>query len=801
MIKMISFGNFDNLDTKSAGSTDSDNEKIAGEFSAALSLFTAPAENQIKAAPENTKSDPAVDLPAPVSGTTEKIEPETETADRVPEISDGKNAEAPSDSIPDAGPNLFHGGFDTQPLPLRRGRQPLGDPWGGLKGKWAQSQIEPQIITVTPEDRLPAGRFRRTNDPTTVTPEARGQIRVGTGNGDPSEIFNERIEISPSAETISPEFVKNTGQGDAKIAVSKEQLLEIPKQTAPISTIDQNRILQIVDEANRGSVEPIAILDVKTSGEGTETAVKVSDLSNASTTDADSYLFDFRTNRNVVFDFASLNENILQKIRAGNATPPTVGKILDEDRQSALKYRTEGEPIEVSFQSEINRIDNAAADADGQFPIEVIDRGDLSILDLSGDLQKSDASMIEPELPVVSPGTTADAVPSSENTILELSDILQPTAQISNETPDPPRLTNEFGAPELLSPETDLKSERSNYQSDPSKGVDAAAESVEVPLDPQKFQPIAAAPIQAQPVATKPGISSAPSSVREPEIVKSEIEDTKIIVDNFSQLEPNSVKPTEPTVVLAEKDSMLFKSGIDENRETAAVSESLEIFEYVKASESNVETPEISAFEESPVREYSAIKIETADNPIPRPEIPVTPSNEFSGLNFERFIDRSSAKLESSSPVREVMPDRAPVLEQISTGLVKSAEFVKATGDAQLLKMRLRPAELGEVEVRIERDSNGRINAHFQTSGENSHKIISENLPQLRESMQNAGLQVENLEVSSSPYSPNGEERREDRAREQHLSGNGRSSNEDEIPADNLPAPDRSGERLVSLQA
>jgi flagellar hook-length control protein FliK len=174
-------------------------------------------------------------------------------------------------------------------------------------------------------------------------------------------------------------------------------------------------------------------------------------------------------------------------------------------------------------------------------------------------------------------------------------------------------------------------------------------------------------------------------------------------------------------------------------------------------------------------------------------------SLELSGVNFERFIKSATTPNESVS-LDSLIKDQV-VVKQIEPKIIEMAEFLKSNEEKQLIKLRLKPTELGEVEIRIERDSVGNIRAHFHTTSETTRHILSESLGQLRDSLQNSGLKVESLEVSSNPQPSAGNEKGDQQSRHgerfERVGNDATFSNiENEDESQEDPA-----QRLVNLRA
>jgi flagellar hook-length control protein FliK len=162
-----------------------------------------------------------------------------------------------------------------------------------------------------------------------------------------------------------------------------------------------------------------------------------------------------------------------------------------------------------------------------------------------------------------------------------------------------------------------------------------------------------------------------------------------------------------------------------------------------------------------------------------------------------RSVSTDHEVVEVSSNSKNI---ESSVFEQIEPKIIELASFVEKSEEKQLLKMRLNPAELGEVEIRIEKDSSGKIHAHIRTENESARHILAESLGQLRDTLQNSGWQIERLEVSCNPNQSSGNEQRENGSRENETARNnvfgfdGNVENEDE-------KQENPADRLVNLRA
>ncbi len=178
-------------------------------------------------------------------------------------------------------------------------------------------------------------------------------------------------------------------------------------------------------------------------------------------------------------------------------------------------------------------------------------------------------------------------------------------------------------------------------------------------------------------------------------------------------------------------------------------------------------------------------------------------NNELAGSNFQRFLSPLSNVRETESVSSNTNVIESTVFDQIEPRIIELASVLKPNEEKQLLKMRLNPAELGEVEIRIERDSSGNISAQFKTASETTRNVLIDSLGQLRESMQNSGLKVENLEVSLSSSSTNGNESRDEQSRRpEQVKANGSFAGGGDTFVENEGnSQDELANRLVNLRA
>jgi flagellar hook-length control protein FliK len=89
-----------------------------------------------------------------------------------------------------------------------------------------------------------------------------------------------------------------------------------------------------------------------------------------------------------------------------------------------------------------------------------------------------------------------------------------------------------------------------------------------------------------------------------------------------------------------------------------------------------------------------------------------------------------------------------PVVQQLAQPLVTASEQL-TPGEHKTLKLKLRPEELGQVDIEITRDAAGRLNAHFTVEHDQTQRVLREELGQLRTALEQAGWQVEQLAIST----------------------------------------------------
>src|SRR5262249_35362669 len=82
-----------------------------------------------------------------------------------------------------------------------------------------------------------------------------------------------------------------------------------------------------------------------------------------------------------------------------------------------------------------------------------------------------------------------------------------------------------------------------------------------------------------------------------------------------------------------------------------------------------------------------------------------------------------------------------------TVGQLMTLAHTTGAGQTQSLQLRLKPQELGQIEIQLTRDAQGRVSAHLTADRESTHVALSQSLGQLRETLTQAGITVDRLQV------------------------------------------------------
>lgn len=116
-------------------------------------------------------------------------------------------------------------------------------------------------------------------------------------------------------------------------------------------------------------------------------------------------------------------------------------------------------------------------------------------------------------------------------------------------------------------------------------------------------------------------------------------------------------------------------------------------------------------------------------------------------------------------------------------------------------RLRLRPEELGEIDIQLSRDAAGRISAHISAERESARGTLSRSLDELRATLSRAGLSVDKLQISTEPGLSTGNRGTEDARSNTRESPSGvaNSLSQDETETSGRPLAE--DEKLLSLHA
>jgi hypothetical protein len=175
----------------------------------------------------------------------------------------------------------------------------------------------------------------------------------------------------------------------------------------------------------------------------------------------------------------------------------------------------------------------------------------------------------------------------------------------------------------------------------------------------------------------------------------------------------------------------------------------------------------------------------------------IAPENaELTDAILGRFEAKRSTEVEIGRPESR-LPAEIRAVDQVSDQLITFIPTHLAKEGKDILKMRLHPAELGHVEIEIERDSSGTITAKIRTETESAQHILIEGLNELRDSLRESGIDVGVVEVTTSAASSGEQDGRDHGSRQTRTSEFAESA----FAPTELDHEAVDNDRLVSLRA
>lgn len=107
-------------------------------------------------------------------------------------------------------------------------------------------------------------------------------------------------------------------------------------------------------------------------------------------------------------------------------------------------------------------------------------------------------------------------------------------------------------------------------------------------------------------------------------------------------------------------------------------------------------------------------------------------------------LHAASSKLEGFTPRAEAA--YVPINEQLTGPMTAAAESL-AYREGRTLRLRLNPEELGQIEIRLTRDAEGRLSAQLIAKHETTRDVLIDGMSHLRVALERAGLTVDRLDV------------------------------------------------------
>ncbi len=169
---------------------------------------------------------------------------------------------------------------------------------------------------------------------------------------------------------------------------------------------------------------------------------------------------------------------------------------------------------------------------------------------------------------------------------------------------------------------------------------------------------------------------------------------------------------------------------------------------------------------------------------------------------FERFTADADKAIRDAD--FELPVDADSLIEQVEKPIIEMSEALVEDGEPILLKFRLKPAELGMVEIRLEKNAAGKLSVHFQTESEIATKVLNESFDRLRHALQDSGWSIDEMNASNKNAGENAfnqqQQQRNDQTRRNNVLAFS-SDAESEAQDSESEHSDIDNERLVSIRA
>lgn len=337
--------------------------------------------------------------------------------------------------------------------------------------------------------------------------------------------------------------------------------------------------------------------------------------------------------------------------------------------------------------------------------------------------------------------------------------------------------------PEIeVKPETKVNSEIESYQIKP---LDFISQNEEIIPANQKTQDVLLNEVSKNeltadnPVNFKSPVEQNNSSATFDKAIPLNVENSEPILPTSTNIEPqNNTPQINPEMIVptdfAEKiDSPQIKIVSEEVKKTVDdLSFNLKnqvLNNELPKNQKQIQSQEVSVNESAQTE--SGIKItethssnssqEFTFSEKPKQDSKFNESENDLTINFDRIFENVIKKKEGVEATPKPQTEPAKIAEQINPRLLEMATSVEKKDEKEILKLRLHPAELGTVEITLERDSSGVLNAHFKTETEGAREVLSNGLEMLRESLQKAGWEVGQMDISNGSNSSTNNQNRQ----------------------------------------
>lgn len=126
---------------------------------------------------------------------------------------------------------------------------------------------------------------------------------------------------------------------------------------------------------------------------------------------------------------------------------------------------------------------------------------------------------------------------------------------------------------------------------------------------------------------------------------------------------------------------------------------------------------------------------------------------EGNDLNIK--TESFDSKMEAANFNRESQRSdiRKSILTQTAAALASEVKNLSPHQEVRSLHLRLNPESLGTVDLKVQSDDKGNLSASLTTEHQVAHKTLSEGITQLRHELEQAGVQISNLNVNIQQHS------------------------------------------------